>query len=264
LTEVAAAAVIAAPEKRFATALQHRFFLRLHMTAMLAATLIAGIATTRILAGAGVRILWIRYALAVIAAYAVFVTSVKLWLYYIGIWVVARRGKSSGVSDWLDGFDFSSGGSSSSSSSSPVELSRGGGKFGGGGATGQWGSAAVTSKTSSKSSSSSGGGGGIDLGDLMVVVLIIALVLAILAAFIWMIWAAPAILGEAAFNGLLAGALAKHAKRASQGSWIGSVIRSTRIPFAVILALAILLGWYAQHHCPAATRLVDAIGCARD
>ena len=37
----------------------------------------------------------------------------------------------------------------------------------------------------------------------------------------------------------------------------------TVLPFAVVLALAITLGVYAQKRCPSATRLAEAIHCAR-
>jgi hypothetical protein len=265
VTEVAVAAAQPASEQRFASALQHRFFLRVHMTAMLAATVLAGIYTTRLLASAGVRVLWLRYALAIIAAYVVFVTSVKLWLWYIGLFAAAARRKAgkSGGSNWLDGFDFSSsgGGGSSASSGGSSSFETGGGRFGGGGATGSWGSAVFSS--SKGSGGGSGGGGDSDLGELFLVVLVIIVVLAVVAAFFWVIWAAPTILSETAFNAVLAGALTKHARNASRGNWVGSILRKTALPFLGILALSITLGWYAQHICPTATRLMGAIDCSQ-
>lgn len=268
-------AVSAASEKRFEAVLQHRFFLRLHMAAMLMVTLVAGILADRLLARIGVSRLAIRYFVSVVAAYAVFVSSVKLWLLYLGLYAAKKSG------DWLGSFNFSSSGgsspssgSSSGSSSSSSSFSSGGGKFGGGGATGGWGEPGTqpavvpavvsqrSSSSSSKGSSSTSSGGGFDLGDSILILLIIALVLAVIIAFAWMIWAAPAILGETAFNAVLAGALAKHAHRASHGSWIGSVFKKTVLPFGVILVLATVLGWYAQYYCPGVTRLIEAVHCA--
>src|SRR5438874_11477358 len=94
-------------EKRLAAVLEHRFFLRLHMTAILTATILVGLITTRGLLLLHVNVFWLRYAVAVITAYAAFVGCVKLWLIYI----VARGG-----SDWLGSMNFSGSGSSSSSS----------------------------------------------------------------------------------------------------------------------------------------------------
>ncbi len=270
-------------EKRLAAALEHRFYLRAHMAAMLIATLLAGLATTRLLAAAGINVFAVRYGVSVIVAYAVFISSVKLWLGYIAICAAAakRRAASKGGDGWFDCFDFTSSGSSSwsgSSSSGGSSLSEGGGKFGGGGASGSWGSASPrtniaaaalppqrASKGGSSSSSSkknSSGGGDGDFGELILVVLIIALVVAVIASFAWMIWAAPTILSEAAFNAVLAGALAKHAHQATRGSWVGSVMKKTMIPFALILTFAILVGWWAQKVCPEAHRLSEAVHCA--
>ncbi len=246
-------------EKRLAAVLEHRFFLRLHMTAILTATILVGLVTTRGLFLLHVNVFWLRYAVAVITAYAAFVGCVKLWLIYI-----AAR---SGGSDWLDSINITGGGSSSSGSSH--SFNSGGGKFGGGGSSGSWSDskaavAAVpvtTTKTTSKSSSKSGGGD--DLGELILIVLIIALVVAIIASFVWLVWAAPGILSETAFNAALAGALTRHAHKATHGNWIGSVMKKTMLPFALILLLSIALGAWAQHYCPTAVRLRDALPCAR-
>src|SRR5436190_2086145 len=51
-------------EKRLASVLEHKFFLRLHMTAILTATILVGLATTRGLFLLHVNIFWIRYELA--------------------------------------------------------------------------------------------------------------------------------------------------------------------------------------------------------
>jgi hypothetical protein len=40
------------------------------------------------------------------------------------------------------------------------------------------------------------------------------------------------------------------------------VLRSTWIPFAIVLVLAGAVGWEAHHHCPSATRLVEVFHCA--
>ncbi|HEX7418979.1 MAG TPA: hypothetical protein VF505_03775 [Thermoanaerobaculia bacterium] len=266
-------------EKRLADALQHRFYLRVHMAAMLTATLLAGLIVTRLLLAAGVRNFAVRYGIAVVVAYAVFITSVKLWLAYIGFCAAAaRRRAGSTGDDWFDCLNMGSGGSSSwSGGSSSSSVSEGGGKFGGGGASGSWGDGAAKSnviaaaavppqssakKSSSSSSSSKKSGGGGDFGELVLVLLIILLVVAVIASFAWMIWAAPTILSEVAFNAVLAGALAKHAQTATHGNWVGSVMKKTMIPFLLILTLAILVGYWAQKVCPVALRLTEAVHCA--
>jgi len=259
-------------QKRIAAALQHRFFLRAHMTAILTATILVGLGVTRLLFLAHVNVFAIRYGVAVIAAYAAFVGFIKLWLWYVE-WCGRRRSGGSSSDDWFDCVNFTGGGSSSSTSGG-VSFGGGGGKFGGGGATGSWASEANAQpapvvvvpppRSSSSSSSKGGGGGGIDdLGELVLVLLIIALVCAIIASFVWIVWAAPTILSEVVFNAALAGVLARHAHRATHGDWIGGVIKKTAIPFALILTLSVAMGWWAQHICPRALRLNDALHCRR-
>ena len=265
-------------QKRIADALQHRFFLRVHMTAILTATVLVGLATTWALFRIHLNVFAIRYGLAVITAYAAFVGFIKVWLWYVEY---CGRSRSSGstADDWFDCINFSGGGSSSGSS---VSFSGGGGKFGGGGASGSWasegnaqpaplimappkssGTSATTSVKSSGKSSGGGGGLGDDLGELILVLLIIALVCAIIVSFVWIVWAAPTILSEVVFNAVLAGALARHTHRATCGEWIGGVIKKTAIPFALILALSVTVGWWAQHICPSAVRLKDALHCVQ-
>ena len=102
-----------------------------------------------------------------------------------------------------------------------------------------------------------------DSDDLGIVILVALLVLAIGAAAVYVIWAAPAILSEAAFQGVLAAALTRRAKKISHGTWEGSVFRATVIPFAIVLLFAVALGIYAQKRCPSAMRLREAIHCIR-
>jgi hypothetical protein len=257
--------------------LTRHFSLRLHMTLILVATFAVGLLTVHGLFAIHVAKLWMRYAIAIVVAYGAFLGLLKIWLIYFAICIRHAHGKSSsdGV-DISDFCDFSGGGSSSGSSSSVSELGSGGGRFGGGGASASWGTAepqpviaapirtASVSTASHGSSSSSGGGFGLDLdGDEIVLVLIIiAVAAAIIGAGAYLIWAAPTILGDTAFNAVLASALIHKTKKVSHPEWVGSVLRATAIPFSIVFALTILMGWYAQHICPSAMRVRDAIHCA--
>lgn len=250
--------------------LAKHFSLRLHMTVILVATFAVGLLTVHGLFAIHVAKLWMRYAIAVIVAYGAFLGLLKIWLIYFGICIRHAHGKSSsGGVDITDFCDFSGGGSSSGSSSIS-ELGSGGGKFGGGGASGAWGSAepqpvvVAPLKTGSASSVSHGGGLSLDLdGDEIVLVLIvIAVATAIIGAGAYLIWAAPAILSDTAFNAVLASALIHKTRKVSHPEWVGSVLHATAIPFSIVFALTILMGWYAQHICPSALRVRDAIHCA--
>jgi hypothetical protein len=227
--------------------LERRFFLRIHMTLILSATFFAGIAATKGLLLAGVQQLMLRYGLAVLAAYLVFLFLIRLWLMYVR----------------LGGIDFDGNGVDTTfnvlrnSSDSPAP---GGGKFGGGGATGSW-----SSPPSSRGGSRSWFGGtfGFDFDgdDLVVVLAFIALVLALLLVGVYVIYSAPAIFSEALFEALLAGALIKQTKNVTSSGWVGAVWRATVWPFLGILAVALFLGWAVHHACPTAMRLGDVFHC---
>jgi hypothetical protein len=258
------------PDKdRVEKAIQHRFFLRLHMFVILGGTFAAGLATTHFLFVAHVNHLAWRFGIAVCIAYAVFLGMIRIWLSYVGYCAETeqKKAKSSSDSDWFSGFNFSGGGcgsSSSLSSGSSSALEEGGGKFGGGGASGSWGeNTPVAAIGKSSGSGGSSGGGGIDFGDdLGLIILVVVLALAIAVAIIYIVYAAPVILSEAAFQAGLAAGLARHAKKMTHPSWVGSVVHATILPFLVILLLAAGLGWYAHKSCPTALRLRDAMHCA--
>ena len=235
-------------KERLKAWLERKFFLRLHMTLILCATFGSGLLATKILLAIGVNALALRYALAVLAAYLAFLFLIRLWLFYVN----ASRG---GFDFSGDGLDFGGGSRWSSD-----DFRIGGGRFGGGGASGSWGNAAVAQPVKSSGGSSFNFDFGDD--DFAVVILFIALVLSILVIGIYLIYTAPALLSEAAFEAALAAALAKRAKQIHRPGWMGTVWRATVWPFVIVLALSIALGWFAQKRCPEARRLRDVFtGC---
>ena len=247
-------------KERVAAWLQRRFYLRLHMFFILGGTYLAGVLATHLLLLAGLDILWLRYALAVCAAYGVFLALIRIWLFYVS----NDRGGSIDLN--ADGVDFISHFTPSGSSVDPG-FGGGGGNFGGGGATGSWGEASAQAVASP--AKSSGGGGGlkgcspdIDGGDEgCVVVLLIILVFSLLIIGIYMIYTAPVLLSEAAFEAALAASLARRAKKIEQRGWVGTVWRATVWPFIAVLVVSGVLGWYAQYTCPEARRLRDVWEC---
>lgn len=264
-------------KERIQKALQGRFFLRVHMFVILGLTVGAGMIATRLLYAIHFTSMAFRYAIAVAAAYAVFLGLIRLWLRYVGFCISKRTNSDL---DFLGNFDFGSGGvsfslpssSSSGGSSATPTFESGGGRFGGGGASGSWGdssSAPMRAAMASTSKSSSSGGKilGFDLDvdeDFGLIILVLVLALAIVIAAFWLIWVAPVILSEAAFQTALAAALARKTKTmAHDSSWVGSVVKTTILPFLAVLAAAVALGWYAHSHCPSATRLSDAFACDR-
>jgi hypothetical protein len=102
----------------------------------------------------------------------------------------------------------------------------------------------------------------LDLDEFFVVILFLALVFSLLFVGIYIIYTAPVLLTEAAFEALLTGALVRRARKIDRPGWVGAVTRATAWPFIVVLILSIALGWAVQHACPGATRVSDAFHCA--
>lgn len=173
----------------------------------------------------------------------------------------------------------SSGGSSGSSGSSSWGGFRGG-QSGGGGASDSWGEAPVAGWLSSSEplpssggsyqwgSATSGGSGGsgsfdFDLGDdgclgIVVLLLLVALLVAIFGAGAYLIYQAPAIFGEAAFQAALASGLIKASRGIDSIDWKGSIFHATKLPFVIVLVLSIAFGWAAHRHCPSAIKAAEA------
>ena len=233
--------------------LEERFLLRLHMTLILGGTFLAGMITTRMLMLAGVNQLALRYVVAVGAAYLAFLVLVKIWLMYVG----------SNQSVDIDGdvIDFAADMTGGGGDDVPIPA----GRFGGGGSTGSWGQSNVSS-IPAPVKSSGGSGSSLDFGDadeLILVVIVVVIVLFAAGVAVYFIWTAPVILSEAAFEAALAGALARRTKKATGPGWVGAITRATIWPFLGVLVLSGLLGWFAQRSCPEATRLSQALTCAK-
>jgi len=232
------------------------------MTVILACVLLSGVVASALLLHLGVRSMPWRYMLAVAGSYLVFFVLIRLWLLYVSLTGGGRSlGLAPNVGDLGDvGSAFPSWPGSGGSGFRP-----GGGSFGGGGATASFDAPAAGGGSGGISSGSSGGsgGGGLDLDDGWLVLLALALLLlAVGATGGYLIYQAPHILGEAAFQVALATSLHRAAKRVVGFGWTGSVLWATWIPFTVVMAMAGIFGGIAQNHCPTSSKITEVIlGC---
>lgn len=250
--------------QRFRQRIVRQYFVRFHMSLILAATTASALLASKLLLMAGLQsVLW-RYPLALALAYLGFFGLTRLWVSYV---LMGRPGGGSalrfadGVTSNLDLPDLGAG------SSGPAEhFSFGGGDSGGGGASSTWDAAGDAVAPGAPS----GGGGAwfpsldldIDLDEgIWILVALAALVIVLIASGGYLIYAAPSILPDAACQALLAGCLTGAAQRAQSGGWARSLWRSTRIPLVLVLGLTLALGWTIQHSCPAATKLSEALSC---
>ena len=250
--------------KRFIASLTKRFSLRLHMTLILLATSMAGVLTSKWMLAIGLHNVAFRYPVSVFFAYLVFFLAIKVWL-----WIMTGSPASSsnntgynllGSNDFPLSFD---------GSAEPAFVG-GGGKFDGGGASGDFGDNLVV--VDSGVGSALGGVGDAvgdvvgaavkDRGGLVLVIvlgLLAFLLCCVLGAGIFLVWEAPAVLAEAAFNAVLAASLVRSTKRMNEPDWVGSVFKATWMPFAIVFSMALVAGSAMHHYLPKAIRVMDVI-----
>jgi len=255
---------VASLHERFRRALTKRYFVRLHMTVMILLVLLSGMITSRLLIFAGVSHMGIRYPVAVLVSYLVFFVLIRIWIGYVSR--AHRSSKGSGF-DPGDLVPNGSGSFSGGSAKAAGQLAEGGGRFGGGGASAGF----VDSETaaarpavvplvggrssdasSSVSKSSSGFSLDLDGDGVWLLVLFALLVAAIFGAGVYLVYQAPVILSEAAFHTVLASGLVRTARNSHDPGWVESVLKSTFIPFALVLVLSGVFGYQAHKRCPGA------------
>jgi len=242
------------------------------MTLLLSGVCAAGMIANKILLELGMRSMLTRYLMAVCVSYGVFFILMRLWLSYVS---PAKTSTHSDI-DIVNSIDLGQGStdlfSGGGTAVSEAPFTGGGGDFGGAGATDAWGESSSISLPvrsailpnvssghgASGGSSSSSGGWSLDLGDEGIVLILLALlVLVIFGAGAYLIYAAPEILSEAAFQALLAAGLIKASREITRKGWMGSVFKATVVPFLVVLAMTAIFGLAAQYYYPHATRVAD-------
>ena len=258
--------------------LQHRYSLRTHMFAILLVTTLSGVLFARGLLTVGVVDFRVRYPLAVIFSYLVFFFCIKLWMNYIG----AMKDSKDAIADSLT-YSGPSAGSNIPNPLSSIKggagqiseegLVSGGGQFLGAGASGSFNNpqvvlAAAASPDSSTGQEAAGGvgktiGKAADaLGDdnfILPALILLALVVTIFISVAFLLYGAPTILAEAAFQGVLATSLIKKTQGISDQSWAGSIFKATWKPFAGTFAIAFLCGLVLHKFFPKAIRLADIL-----
>lgn len=243
-----------------------RFAVRFHVALILAACFAVGLGATKLLLMAGVDTMWVRYAVALGLAYGAFLLGVRIWLRYAGF---DRRIMPSRRRHVLDDGGLLDLGGGGRSVDLPVFRGGGGGSGGGGASAHFGGGGALAGETSPSSalamssqghSASGGGGFSLDFGDDgWVLLALIAVAAALFGAVVWTIYAAPTILADAAFAGMLSAGLVRSTRRIAGSGWIGSVIGHTWLAFAAVFVLAVVFALVAQAHFPDARTLADVV-----
>lgn len=273
-----------------ASRLLARFYVRFHISLLLLWSFSAGLLTSKAMLWAGVYSMLWRYPVTLLVSYGAFFLGVRIWLAYVGAEPFSfGKGRGSSLVDGMgNGNGFSLGSWRGSGSGSGPAFRGGGGDFGGGGASGSFvaDSNSIAEATSNAgaapvrvaswfpwggSGSSTGKGGGIDLdlgdGDGWLVVLLLVVVAALLGsvfvAVIYVVYSAPAVLADVAFQAMLAGGMIKSGQRWRDASWETSLLKATWIPFTIVFILALATAGLAVKLFPAAHTLPEVIRAAR-
>jgi hypothetical protein len=233
---------------------------RLLVSFLLALTGAAGFLVSTALLHLGVTLMTVRYPLAVLSAYTVFLLLLRLWLAFQRR-QTRRRGNS--ALDWLPDqigdsiipqfFD-------SAARVPPDAPTFGGGAdFGGGGTGGSW--------TGGSPVSSDVGGGssimdsvpdvpdvGFDFGEgcFWIIIPIVA-ICGVVAAMFYVVYVAPIFLAEILVDALLLAGLYKRLKSIeSPRHWLRAVVGRTLLPVLIATALFIAAGYLMQRIAPEA------------
>lgn len=262
-------AIMLRSRERFKRFLEKQFSLRLHMFLILSGVFCVGLLSSKLLIEMHVHSMLIRYPLAILCSYIAFFGLVKIWLIYLA----SSAGRKTSLIENDPGgdilsnlsFDLPGGGSSVPSFRS------GGGSFGGGGASASFDGPPV--QAFSASSSDVGDGLGSDIaegaGDAVSgifdsddtwLLIVLGIILAIICgAGIYLIYQAPLILSDAAFQAVLSASLLKRMKKMSEPDWIGGVLRATVVPFLIVLLCALAAAGVAHRAYPQATKMSEVV-----
>jgi hypothetical protein len=227
---------------RFKQLLLGQFFVRFHMLLILTGTGLSGVSISKLLLVFGVESMAIRYPIAVICSYFVFFCLIRLWLWYIAM-TPARHSRVEIVEgtgeSWIEAAIDQSIYPGVLRPSSPTEES------------------SFPSREVDESLF------GLELDDegIYVLIIIALLLLTIFGGAVYLIYQAPVILAEAAFQAALASALTRASMRIDRGDWMGSVIGATWVPFILVLVTAVVFGLIVSIYCPAAIKLSEIFLC---
>ena len=194
------------------------------MALILLATAAAAVLASKLLLDAGLHSMPVRFVLAVLLAYGVFFVAVRIWLAYV------RSGAGEKVDAAEAGVDA--------------------------------GEYAVDAAADAAEPSALEGLGDLAPDEGCGCLLVVAVCLAGLLIFVvlgYLIWQAPVILAEIAFETLLASSLVRAARRIDDPGWTAGVFRTTLVPFLIVAALSFVAGVVAAEYAPEAVRLADLL-----
>ncbi len=227
--------------------LQQHGWPRLQMALIVALTGTAGFLASHLLRLAGIDAMLLRYPMAVLLAYGVFLLLMWIWI----------RWRWDNVLDGLSP-DLGSGSPSPRGSAVESPWSGVGGRSGGGGASASWNESAPVI---------AGDAGELPLTGLaedeaglplLAILGIVALAATVLLASVWVVWSAPVLMAELLVDAAIAGGLYRRMQGMQQQGWWRVCVSHTIWPLLGLLVFFTVVGWLAQELAPGAVSLAQA------
>lgn len=235
---------------------------RFEMSVIVIGAGLAGFATSVVLLVLGLTSMSVRYPLAVMAAYVVFLGLVRLWVVYHRRRFEADADLADALPDVLPDLQWGGGPRTGAFAGE-------GGEFGGGGVTGTWegpspaapqfSSVDVVAEDAPTSSAGDtlAGLADVDVDDGAVILIPVALIAAAVLAVGYVVYAAPALLAEVALDAALVSGLYRRLRRLEPRSWLATVVRRTWLPMVVVAGLLGMGGYILQTTVPGADSIGD-------
>ena len=250
------------------------------MSVIVAATGCAGLVCSFALLHVGLRLMWLRYVIAIGVAYGAFLLLIGGWLAWQRRKLERRATVSGSGGSFLDIVDVNTGGGGGVARGA-ARLAGAGGRFGGGGAEtgfdganmaaaqavpvpmplgdapGVAGHAASTGARSLAGIGGHGGGSGfeLDLDDAVVIVAALAAIAAAVASSVYVVVTAPVLFAEVMFDGALSAGLYRRLRTLNHHRWWEDAIRHTAIPVAVVTVFFGIAGYLMQRYEPGASSI---------
>lgn len=230
---------------------------RLQMSILLALTGASGFLTSFLLLKSGVVSMALRYPVAVMVAYGVFLLLLRIWL------ALQRDG-------WRDVVDIPDADMVELALDGVTSLGKGAGEgFSGGG--GSFGGAGSTANFHAPAPLSSGGGEGSGLGfdldfdvdepaALLALLALLILAVVVMGAAVYVLWTAPVLLAEMLVDGLIMTGLYRRLRNTEEPAhWLLGAVRRTWIPALAVAILFSFAGHLLQKAVPEARSIGPAV-----
>ncbi len=228
--------------------LQSHGWPRLQMALIVLLTGGAGFLASHALRLAGLDSMLLRYPLAVLLAYAVFLLLMWLWI----------RWRWDAVADGAAEVAGNGGGGGSSPRAGP-SWGGNGGNSGGGGASASWAEASAPSITDTDGASLLEVADGEAGLPLLAVLGLLALVATVLLASVWVVWSAPVLMAELLVDAAIVGGLYRRMQGMGAQGWWRLCLSHTFWPLLGLVVFFAALGWGAQQLAPEAVSLMQVV-----